>query len=99
MAVFSAVPFFKVVERYPLNGEQRLYKRRDLRRGACSGSMMKHVSLWQPDGRSAPSHLTISQSSCQRSGRRGMVVLSTPLRCCRHMRCWFRGGRCAPQGL
>lgn len=99
MAVFSAVPFFKVVERYPLNGEQRLYKRRDLRRGACSGSMMKHMSfeLWRPDGRSAPSHLTISQSSL--SAQRPLAVLSAPLRCCRHMRCWFRGGRCAPRGL
>lgn len=33
MAVFSAIPWFKVVERYPLSGEERSFKRRDLRRG------------------------------------------------------------------
>lgn len=38
MAVFSAVPWFKVVERYPLSGEERQYKRRDLRRGVCFSS-------------------------------------------------------------
>ena len=35
MAVFSVVPWFKVIERYPLNGEDRQFKRRDLRRGLC----------------------------------------------------------------
>lgn len=33
MAVFSVVPWFKVIERYPLSGEERRFKRRDLRRG------------------------------------------------------------------
>ena len=34
MAVYSVVPWFKVIERYPLSGEERQFKRRDLRRGA-----------------------------------------------------------------
>lgn len=33
MAVFSAIPWFKVVERYPFSGEDCNFKRRDLRRG------------------------------------------------------------------
>lgn len=37
MAVFSAIPWFKVVERYPLTGEDRGFKRRDLRRGGHVG--------------------------------------------------------------
>lgn len=37
MAVFSAIPWFKVVERYPLSGEQRKFKRRDFRRGSHVG--------------------------------------------------------------
>ena len=34
MAVYSVVPWFKVIERYPLSGEERQFKRRDLRRGS-----------------------------------------------------------------
>lgn len=33
MAVFSAIPWFKVVERYPFSGDDCSFKRRDLRRG------------------------------------------------------------------
>lgn len=33
MTTFSALPGLKVVERYPLNGEERRHRRRDQRRG------------------------------------------------------------------
>ena len=34
MAVFSAIPLVKIRESYPMTGEPRQYKRRDMRRGA-----------------------------------------------------------------
>ncbi|KAK9807921.1 hypothetical protein WJX73_002398 [Symbiochloris irregularis] len=38
MAVFSVVPWFKVIERYPLTGSSVVCKRRDLRRGSHRGN-------------------------------------------------------------
>ncbi|KAK9820991.1 hypothetical protein WJX81_003899 [Elliptochloris bilobata] len=40
-SVLSAIPWFKVTERYPLDGETREFRRRDLRRG-------RHVGRVQP---------------------------------------------------
>lgn len=37
MAVYSSIPWFKVVERYPLTGDTVSCKRRDLRRGGHTG--------------------------------------------------------------
>mmetsp|Transcript_5105 Transcript_5105/g.14655 ORF Transcript_5105/g.14655 Transcript_5105/m.14655 type:complete len:362 (-) Transcript_5105:689-1774(-) len=56
MAVFSAIPWFKVVERYPFSGEDCNFKRRDLRRGGHvghvevlgDGSIQLHVTWGQP---------------------------------------------------
>ncbi|GFR41900.1 hypothetical protein Agub_g2690 [Astrephomene gubernaculifera] len=45
LAVFSVVPWFKVRERYPLDGSEVQCGRRDLRRGKHSGSVAV-----QPDG-------------------------------------------------
>ena len=43
MAVLSGILWFKVVERYPLDGSPRSHKRRDLRRGLLAGSA--HITL------------------------------------------------------
>ncbi|BDA44299.1 hypothetical protein COCOBI_05-4830 [Coccomyxa sp. Obi] len=37
MAITSIIPWFKVRERYPLTGEEKQHKRRDLRRGGARG--------------------------------------------------------------
>ena len=37
MLVLSGIFWFKVTERYPLDGSSRQYRRRDLRRGAVGG--------------------------------------------------------------
>lgn len=39
MAVFSVISWFKVTERYKLNGEESSCKRRDLRRGGHKGQV------------------------------------------------------------
>ncbi|GLI66406.1 hypothetical protein VaNZ11_010167 [Volvox africanus] len=48
--VFSFISWFKVKEVYPMNGEERPYRRRDLRRGGAMG----HV---EPQGRNIQVHL------------------------------------------
>ncbi|GIL61665.1 hypothetical protein Vafri_16085 [Volvox africanus] len=48
--VFSFISWFKVKEVYPMNGEERHYRRRDLRRGGAMG----HV---EPQGRNIQVHL------------------------------------------
>jgi hypothetical protein len=52
MAVFSVVPWFKVIERYPLSGEERQFKRRDLRRGGPRRlrPRVSNHSYWQFSG-------------------------------------------------
>ena len=44
--IFSVIPWFRVTETYPLNGDPRQHKRRDLRGGVNEGS----VRLWRRVG-------------------------------------------------
>ena len=46
--IFSVIPWFRITERYPLNGNPMKYKRRDLRSGQNEGS----VKVWKR----VPSH-------------------------------------------
>ncbi|KAK9839726.1 hypothetical protein WJX84_009027 [Apatococcus fuscideae] len=56
-AVTSIVPWFKITERYPLTGEPRQWRRRDLRRGKHTGyaeqignTMCLHLDWGAPHG-------------------------------------------------